>query len=89
VEESSSSEWRNSSLPTAVCVPGRSIEELEVRKRTGATILAVRHARTGAFDTNPSPDLRLEAGDMVIAIGTFAEMAKLEELIATPPTAES
>jgi len=51
-------------LTNRCCVPGRSIEELEVRKRTGATILAVRHARTGAFDTNPSPDLRLEAGDM-------------------------
>ena len=76
-------------LTNRCCVLDRSIEELDVRKRTGATILAVRHARTGAFDTNPSPDLRLEAGDMVIAIGTFAEMAKLEELIATPPGAES
>ena len=71
-------------LTNRCCVPGRSIEELEVRKRTGATILAVRHTRTGVFDTNPSPDLRLEAGDMLIAIGTPAEMAKLEELVATP-----
>jgi len=72
-------------LTNRCCAPGRSIEELEVRKRTGATILAVRHAHTGIFDTNPSPDLRLETGDMMIAIGTRAEMARLEELIASPP----
>ena len=68
-------------LTPACCSIGQSIEDLEVRKRTGATILAVRHASTGAFDTNPSPELRLQPGDMIIAIGTPVEITKLEELI--------
>lgn len=63
------------------CAVGQTIEDLEVRKRTGATILAVRHVRTGVFDTNPSPHLRLSSGDMIIAIGTPAEVGKLEALI--------
>ena len=62
------------------CVIGPSIEELEVRKRTGATILAVRRA-SGAFDTNPAPDSHLFTGDRIIAIGTPAQITKLEELI--------
>lgn len=62
-------------------VKGRSIGELKIRSRTGATILAVRH-KSGTFDTNPSPDLVLQEGDMIIAIGTPEEMARLEELFS-------
>ena len=68
-------------LTPRCCSVGQSIRELAVRKQTGATILAVRHASTGVFDTNPSPELRLEPGDMVIAIGTPAEIKSLERLI--------
>jgi voltage-gated potassium channel len=60
---------------------GQSIEDLAVRRKTGATILAVRRADTGLFDTNPSPDTRLHPGDMIIAIGTPVEIARLEELL--------
>lgn len=62
-------------------VIGRSIQDLQIRSRTGASILAVRHG-TGRFDTNPSPDLVLDGNDVVIAIGTPEEMARLEELFA-------
>jgi voltage-gated potassium channel len=68
-------------LTAKCCAIGQSIEELGVRRQTGATILAVRRGDTGAFDTNPSPESRLKSGDMIIAIGTSAEIAKLEELI--------
>lgn len=67
------------------CHLGRTIEEMEVRKQTGATILAVRHASTGAFDTNPSPDQQLQTGDVLVAIGTDEEMQELERLIAAQP----
>jgi voltage-gated potassium channel len=76
-------------LNAQCCAIGRSIEDLGVRKRTGATILAVRHARTGVFDTNPSPDLFLSSGDMIIAIGTPVEITKLEELISAPAVPRS
>jgi voltage-gated potassium channel len=63
------------------CAVGRSIGELEVRKRTGATILAVRRAADGIFDTNPVPESLLHVGDTIVAIGTPAQITRLEELI--------
>jgi voltage-gated potassium channel len=69
------------------CSIGRSIGDLEVRSKTGATILAVRRAATGEFETNPAPDSRLSTGDRVIAIGTPGQITKLEELIMTSPGA--
>jgi voltage-gated potassium channel len=71
------------------CVIGRSIEALDVRKRTGATILAVRRASTGEFDTNPAPDSTLLPGDKIIAIGTQAEISSLEQLIAVPANTQA
>jgi voltage-gated potassium channel len=59
---------------------GRSIKELDIRSRTGATILAVRRGVTGSFDTNPSPDTVLAKDDVLIAIGTRDEVASLEEI---------
>jgi voltage-gated potassium channel len=63
-------------------VVGRSIRELEIRRDTGATILAVRRGDSGVFDTNPDPSIVLNDSDMLIAIGTPAEIAKLEEMFA-------
>jgi K+/H+ antiporter YhaU regulatory subunit KhtT len=60
---------------------GRSIQDLSVRKTTGATILAVRRGDTGAFDSNPSPEAVLQSGDTIIAIGTPDEISSLEELV--------
>ncbi len=71
-------------LGAGCCVIGRSIEALEVRKKTGATILAVQRAATGLFDTNPSPEATLHSGDKIIAIGTSADIGRLEQLIDTP-----
>ena len=62
-------------------VVGRSIQDLDIRRRTGASILAVRRG-TGGFDTNPSADLVLDETDTLIAIGTREDMARLEELFA-------
>ncbi len=68
------------SLAEGSPVIGKSIQDLDIRKRTGATILAVRHEQ-GAFDTNPSPGLSLLPGDMMIAIGTQTDISRLEELL--------
>ena len=76
-------------LAEQCCVIGRSIEALDVRKRTGATILAVQRAATGLFDTNPSPDAILHPGDKIIAIGTSEEISSLEGLIETPVQSQS
>lgn len=69
-------------LVTEDCVPcGQSIRELRIREATGALVVAIRK-RGGTFDVTPSSDAVFEAGDVVIGVGTTAEMAKLEQLFA-------
>ena len=60
---------------------GQSIRELRVREATGAMIVALRK-RDGSFDTTPTPDARLDVGDVIIAAGTPEELRRLEELFA-------
>ena len=45
----------------------KTIKELQVRKQTGATIVAVRRGQT--VHTNPEPDFRLKAGDFILFLG--------------------
>ena len=58
---------------------GATIRELKVRDVTGAMIIAVRKS-DGSFDTTPAPTLKLEEGDILIGVGTSAELLALEEL---------
>jgi voltage-gated potassium channel len=60
---------------------GKSIRDLQVRERTGALIIALRK-RDGTFDTTPDPEALLEAGDVMIAVGTAEELRLLEELVS-------
>jgi voltage-gated potassium channel len=63
---------------------GRSIRDLRIRSTTGAVIIALRR-RDGSFDVTPSPDERIESGDVLIAIGTEPELKALEDLFAPVP----
>lgn len=60
---------------------GRTIRELRVRDETGAIIVAIRKS-DGALDVTPAPDAALDAGDVVIGVGTHEEIARLEALLA-------
>jgi voltage-gated potassium channel len=60
---------------------GKTIKEVDIRKETGALIVALRK-RDGTFDTTPTPEARLEAGDVLIAAGTDEELRLLENLFA-------
>jgi voltage-gated potassium channel len=60
---------------------GRSIRELLVRRETGAIIVALRK-RDGSFDTTPEPEALIEAGDVIVGVGTTDELRKLEDLFA-------
>jgi CPA2 family monovalent cation:H+ antiporter-2 len=62
---------------------GRSIAELAVRTRTGASILAVENAE--GTQVNPAPDRRLEARDRILAIGNPDALAKLRTLLGEGP----
>ena len=60
---------------------GRTIRETRIRHETGALVVALRKA-DGSFDTTPDPDTELNAGDVLIAVGTAKELRALEELFA-------
>ena len=62
---------------------GLSIRDLRIRHATGALVIAVQ-TPDGRFDATPSPDTALEVGDVVIAVGTVAELQELEDLFAEP-----
>jgi voltage-gated potassium channel len=60
---------------------GKTIRETRIRHETGALVVALRK-RDGSFDTTPNPDVVLEVGDVLIAVGTERELQALEELFA-------
>ena len=55
---------------------GRTLRDLDVRDRTGALVLALRE-EDGSFTSNPSPDTVMREGQVLIAIGTQAELDAL------------
>jgi CPA2 family monovalent cation:H+ antiporter-2 len=63
-------------------LPERSIGELALRKRTGASVLAVE--RGGVNTPNPGPEFALRAGDRLLVFGGGEAIARLRGLLASP-----
>ena len=61
-------------------VAGRSLRDAHLRDATGALVLAVREPG-GTFRTNPDPSEVMGAGEVLIAIGTEAQLAALRDLV--------
>jgi voltage-gated potassium channel len=57
---------------------GRAVYEANIRGATGANIVAVRQ-RTGRLLAAPTPDIRLQAGDIIVALGTRAQLVALRD----------
>lgn len=57
----------------------KSLEELQIRSRTGATVIAV--SRAGQNIINPPPGFTFEEGDTIVAIGEADQLRKLEQVI--------
>ena len=53
---------------------GKLIRELELRTRTGASIVGIE--RNGANIINPGPDEELQAGDQVLLLGSPTQLEK-------------
>ena len=58
----------------------RTIGELNIGEWTDAIVLDFRTAE-GKFDTTPSSDDRLHAGDTLIVLGRWTQITRLEQLI--------
>jgi len=65
-------------VPAGSPLAGVSLRDAHIRDQTGALILALR-ARDGSFTTNPPPETMLAAGQILIAIGTEAQLKALAE----------
>jgi voltage-gated potassium channel len=77
-------EYRLQDLPVPPHSPlaGRSIRDAHIRDHTGALVLSIRDG-AGEFNTNPSPELLLEPGVTIIAIGTDDELERLHYYLVT------
>ena len=53
-------------------VADKTIRQLELRKKTGASIIAV--VRKGKAQTNPHADFLVESGDILVMLGSHAEL---------------
>jgi len=59
-------------VPRSSPAAGRSIRDLQLRKMTGVTIIAM--VRDGKPLTNPSPDEVINAGDILVMVGSHAQL---------------
>jgi len=66
-------------VPAGSPLSGVTLGESSLRDRTGALVLALRDP-DGQFRTNPRSDTRIEPGEVIIAIGTQAELDSLADL---------
>ncbi len=60
----------------------KSVAEAQVRQQTGANVLAVRRRQQDRIISNPPADMHLEPGDVLIAVGTRADLKALQRLAA-------
>jgi CPA2 family monovalent cation:H+ antiporter-2 len=58
---------------------GRTLKDLDIRKNTNATVIAV--ARSGEAVTNPGPDFTLQPDDLVVLLGAHADLDKAVNLL--------
>ena len=59
-------------VAAATQAAGRTLPELDLRGRTGVTVIAV--VRDGRSFTNPGPELHIEAKDVLVMLGSHAEL---------------
>jgi len=62
---------------------GTLLKDSKIREETGAIVVAVRKGKDTAI-LRPEPQIKLERGDLLVVLGSTADMEKLEELSKTP-----
>lgn len=70
--------WVN--ITTGSKLAGRTIQDLEIRSRTGVTVVGVM--REGKLIPNPGPSHRFTAGDVVAVLGDFEQRAAFQAMAA-------
>jgi len=62
---------------------GKTLRSAQIRDRTGALVLAIRRP-DGGFVTNPVPEDVIEAGDVLISVGTADQLGTLGRYATSP-----
>jgi CPA2 family monovalent cation:H+ antiporter-2 len=62
---------------------GRSLQELDIRRNSGATVIAV--VRNGEALTNPGPSFRLAVDDILVLLGGHRELDAATSLLTRGP----
>jgi CPA2 family monovalent cation:H+ antiporter-2 len=70
-------------VPENAWVAGKNLVEADLRRRTGATLVAFTRGSDTAV--HPSPDDVLQAGDVLSLVGTEPQLAAARALIASGP----
>ena len=71
---------REFDIPSDSPIAGRTLHDAKVREASGALVLALRSS-DGVFTTNPTDDTMLRPRDVIIAIGTIEDFARLAQAI--------
>lgn len=58
---------------------GKSLSELQIKQKTGATILAIKK-ETGKFNLQPVASTVISQGDVLVALGTMEQLKKLRHM---------
>jgi CPA2 family monovalent cation:H+ antiporter-2 len=61
---------------------GKTLAEMALSQRTGASVIA--WTRAGVTQANPSENIRLMAGDIVVLIGSRTQIQQAMELLIEP-----
>ena len=56
---------------------GSTLDDVTPRGETGALLLAIRRSAAAPFTPSPAPDIRLEPGSILIAVGTPEQLEAL------------
>lgn len=67
-------------LPEESSLAGQSIDDAQIRTRTGVSIIAIQRGEQTV--SNPRRDERLLGGDVIVAVGTDEQHAAFSELLA-------
>ena len=67
-------------IPEKSPLVNKSLEEAEIRQKSGATVLAIRKS-DGGFNLQPLAISKIEKGDIVIVIGTQEQLELLDRMV--------
>jgi CPA2 family monovalent cation:H+ antiporter-2 len=67
-------------VPPGSPAAGQTLREIDLRRQTGATVLAVE--RSGELQMNPSSELILEVGDGLVTFADGQTLAAMESILA-------